>query len=131
MFGTIQWIGYPNLFNQARFRRHRRTLMAPPPYKSSWRVTSQTVKRKDVLNGMIKLQDHIKSYNDPQVGSIIGSISVADIVRETNRVMTTNTEADYKIPDTDRGVSDMLFLFENSGREQLERLVTTNYTPPT
>lgn len=87
------------------------------------------VKRTDVLNGMIKLQDHIKSYTDPQVGSIIGnSISVADIVRETNRVMTTNTEADYRIPDTDRGVSDMLFLFENSGREQLERLVTTNYT---
>ena len=42
--------------------------------------------------------------------------------------MTTDTEAAYKIPDTDRGVSDMLFLFENSGREQLERLVTTDYT---
>ncbi|MEE2755034.1 MAG: efflux RND transporter permease subunit [Myxococcota bacterium] len=87
------------------------------------------IKDKALLNGMAALQDHIKAYRDPIVGDIVGNgISIVDIVKETNRVMTEDRAIDYAIPETNRGVSDMLFLFENAGREQLERLVTADYT---
>ncbi|MBV70454.1 MAG: hypothetical protein CMH52_03810 [Myxococcales bacterium] len=87
------------------------------------------IKDKDLLNGMASLQEHIKAYRDPIAGDIVGNgISIVDIVKETNRVMTDDRAADYVIPKTDRGVSDMLFLFENAGREQLERLVTADYS---
>ena len=87
------------------------------------------IKDRRILQGIEKLQDHILAYEDPAVGKLVGNaLSVVDIVKESHKVMLEDRPQDYRLPDTDRGVSDMLFMFENSGREQLRRMVTSDFT---
>jgi predicted RND superfamily exporter protein len=87
------------------------------------------IKDRTVLQGIEKLQAHIVAYEDPVVGNLVGNaLSVVDIVKESHKVMLEDRPQDYRLPDTDRGVSDMLFMFENSGREQLRRMVTSDCT---
>ena len=68
-------------------------------------------------------------YRDPRDGrAVIGkSIGVLDIIRETNRSLHHDDDEFYRVPETQRGLFDALFMFENAGPEQLRRLVTNDF----
>jgi predicted RND superfamily exporter protein len=85
------------------------------------------MKDLELLRGLEKLDEDIRAYVHPEEGVIVGnSISLLDVVKETNRALHASKASEYKLPDTQRGVSDRLFVFENSGRDELRRLATAN-----
>ncbi|MEZ4469367.1 MAG: MMPL family transporter [bacterium] len=84
------------------------------------------VKDRDLLIALDHLAEHISAYRDAAEGAIVGNIiSVADVVKETNRALHGGDPAAYQIPETQRGVADAFFLFENAGPDEL-RLLATN-----
>ncbi|MCP4602223.1 MAG: MMPL family transporter [Proteobacteria bacterium] len=84
------------------------------------------LKDRELLLGLQKLEEHIESYRDPNSGkAIVGAItSLLDVVRECWRAVNGSKEEFYKVPDTQRGVNDMIALFENSAPKQLRHLAT-------
>ncbi|MAG29801.1 MAG: hypothetical protein CL908_02770 [Deltaproteobacteria bacterium] len=55
------------------------------------------------------------------------ALSLVEVLKETHRALHGNDPAYYAIP-TERGaIAQELLLFENSGSDDLERLVTTNF----
>jgi predicted RND superfamily exporter protein len=86
------------------------------------------IKDLAVLRALEKLEAHVKAFVDPATGQPLVSAvnSPLDIVRETNRALHNGDPAYYKLPDTQRGASDMLFLFENAGPRQLRRIASAD-----
>lgn len=86
----------------------------------------QNLKQRETLVGMEKLEQHILAYRDPERSPdlISNSTSLVDVVRESWRAVHENDPKQYRLPDEERGVLDMLTLFENAGPEQLSRLAT-------
>ena len=89
--------------------------------------TERGIKDLDFLRGLEALDKHIATYRDPQMGEVIGkSMSVLDIVRETNKQLHGGDPEHYRLPDTQRAASDLLFMFENSGADELRRFATAD-----
>jgi uncharacterized protein len=81
----------------------------------------------ELIKGIEKLKDHINAYIHPEYGQIIGnSININDIVKETRRALKEGQNESYSLPDTDEELSQLLFLFENSGPDQLRKLATND-----
>ncbi len=80
------------------------------------------MKRLESLEQRILKYQH-EGWSKPLVTS---SVSVLDIIRETNQALHGGDQAYYRLPDTERGLRDVLFLFENAGPAQLRRLATTD-----
>jgi len=83
-----------------------------------------------LLQAMEKLEGHIRVFEHPDLPPgtrfIGNTISILDVVKETNRALHAGDPAKYALPTTDRGVSDLLFMFENAGPDQLRRMVTND-----
>ncbi len=81
-----------------------------------------------LLQGMEKLEAHIRDFRHPDTGEAIvtGTNSVLDIVKETNRALNEGDPSYYRLPDTQRGVSDILLLFESAAPQDLRRLATAD-----
>ena len=81
-----------------------------------------------LLRGLEALEDHIHAYRDPKGrGAVVGhSMSLLDVVKETNQALHGGDPAWYRLPETQRGASDLLFMFESAGAEQMRRLATTD-----
>ena len=89
--------------------------------------TERGVKDRELLLGLQGLEGHLRDFRDPEHGAIVGNaVSVVDAARETHRALHGGGSRDYRVPPTQRGVEDALFLFESAGREHLRRLVTTD-----
>lgn len=85
----------------------------------------RTIKDRELMLGLQRLEAHILAYQHPDVPNVIGNVrSVLDVVRESNRATHENDQAHYGVPKTQRGVVDMLTMFENAGPDQLRRLAT-------
>jgi uncharacterized protein len=56
------------------------------------------------------------------------SRSMNDILRETNQALHENNPAYYTIPDEKPLITQELFLFENSGSDDLERIVDSKFS---
>jgi predicted RND superfamily exporter protein len=56
------------------------------------------------------------------------SVSVADILKETNQALNENKSAYYKIPDDRQLIAQELLLFENSGSDDLEDFVDSQFS---
>jgi predicted RND superfamily exporter protein len=85
------------------------------------------VKDVELLKGLEQLERHIKAYRHPTEGEIIGNVmSVNDIVKETRRALKGGNDADYKLPDNNTELAQLLFLFENTGPDQLRRLASND-----
>lgn len=90
-------------------------------------TTELGIKDLGFLRGLEQLEQHIATYRDPRMGKVTGkSVSVLDIVRETNKQLHGGDPAWHRLPTTQRAASDLLFLFENSGPDDLRRLATTD-----
>ena len=77
-----------------------------------------------LMQGMAKLDDHIRAYVDPQTGhKIVGNtISLVDIVRETYQSLNGGDRAYYRIPEDQGKLDNSLFLFEQQAPEELGRM---------
>ena len=83
-----------------------------------------SVERLNALNSFSdKLEKYVDEYT--HIGKVI---SLATIVNETNRALHENREEFYKIPDNADLVSQELLLFENSGSDDLEDVVDTQFS---
>ena len=69
-----------------------------------------------------KLEAYVDEYT--HVGKVV---SLATIVKETNRALHENKEEFYTIPEDKNLVSQELLLFENSGSDDLEDVVDTQF----
>jgi len=79
------------------------------------------------LEALNKLSTKLESYMDEHthVGKVI---SLATIVKETNRALHENKEEFYTIPTDANLVSQELLLFENSGSDDLEDVVDSQFS---
>lgn len=78
-----------------------------------------------LLAGLEKLQAHIETYRDAEQGPIVGNaFSVLNVVKETHQALHGGGKDQWRLPDTERGVADMLFLFSNAGPDSLRQLAT-------
>ena len=79
------------------------------------------------LNKLNEMTKRIETYTDTytHVGKVI---SLATIVKETNRALHENKEAFYNIPKGENLVSQELLLFENSGSDDLEDVVDSQFS---
>jgi len=85
------------------------------------------VKDIELLKGLEALEAHIKSYRHPTEGAIVGSaMSVNDIVKETRRALKGGEQSAYRLPDDNTELAQLLFLFENTGPDQLRRLASND-----
>lgn len=82
----------------------------------------------ELLRGLEKLEAHIREFKHPETGEpiVTGTSSILDIVRETNRALHGGDQDYYRLPDTQRGVSDRLLLFESASPRDLLRLATAD-----
>ncbi|MDP7040249.1 MAG: MMPL family transporter [Myxococcota bacterium] len=83
----------------------------------------------EIIKGLEKLEEHAYAYVDAGTERrIVKDVtSLLTILRETNRALHAGDEAFFSIPQTQRGISDTLFLFENAGPDQLYRMVTNDF----
>jgi predicted RND superfamily exporter protein len=70
-----------------------------------------------------KFETYVDAYT--HIGKVV---SLATIVKETNRALHANNEASYSIPDDANLVSQELLLFENSGSDDLEDVVDSQFS---
>ena len=79
------------------------------------------------LNNLNKFSKDLEKYVDEytHIGKVI---SLATIVNETNRALHENREEFYTIPQNSDLVSQELLLFENSGSDDLEDVVDSQFS---
>lgn len=79
------------------------------------------------LNKLNTLSADMETYVDSHthIGKVI---SLATIVKETNRALHENDEVFYIVPDNADLVSQELLLFENSGSDDLEDVVDSQFS---
>ena len=81
------------------------------------------IKLKTLNNFSTKIESYMDEYT--HVGKVI---SLATIVKETNRALHENKEEYYTIPTDANLVSQELLLFENSGSDDLEDVVDSQFS---
>ena len=78
------------------------------------------------LNGLEQLTRDLRQYATGHL--YVGKVfSINDIIKETHRSLHANDPAFYRLPADRSTISQELLLFENSGSDDLERLVDRNY----
>ena len=113
------------------------------------RISTQTIDKK--MNGTVTIEAVIDTgvengWNDPDRLARLNSlskkletyvdrythigkvVSIATIVKETNRALHENQESYYTIPKDKNLVSQELLLFENSGSDDLEDVVDSQFS---
>ena len=80
----------------------------------------------DVLNRIEAASRHAETI---EVGDVfIGkALSIVDVVKETHQALNENRPDFYTVPDDRQLVAQELLLFENSGADDLEELVDTQF----
>ena len=79
------------------------------------------------LNKLNRLSELLATYKDKNLN--IGKVvSIATVLKETNRALHSNEESFYTIPKKQNLVSQELLLFENSGSDDLEELVDSQFS---
>ena len=79
-----------------------------------------------VLDGIDRLRAYSEAYRDPLV-SVARATSVVDVVKEIHRALHENRPEFYAIPRERRLVAQELLLFENTGADDLERIVDSTF----
>jgi predicted RND superfamily exporter protein len=70
--------------------------------------------------------DIIKYKNDEYfVGKVV---SIPTILKEINRALNENNQSEYKIPTNQKLIAQEFLLFENSGSDDLERIVDSQFS---
>ncbi|ETR68919.1 MAG: Patched family protein [Candidatus Magnetoglobus multicellularis str. Araruama] len=81
------------------------------------------VKNPDFLKKLSHLQKQLDN-----VPNLAKSTSIADIVKQLNKVLTDNRQASYRIPDTKAAVAQELLLYEMDSDNDISYFVDSMYT---
>jgi predicted RND superfamily exporter protein len=81
----------------------------------------------DVLNRMEKVRQRVDVYRDEGL-AVRRTSSLLDVVKETHQALNENRSEFYAIPQDRRLVAQELLLFENSGNDELEKLVDSQFS---
>jgi len=79
-----------------------------------------------VMNGLEKLGHDVDALDGEYV-SVGKTLSVADVLKETHQALNENRPAYYAIPENRDLIAQELFLFENSGSDDLEDFVDSQF----
>jgi len=80
-----------------------------------------------VLNGIEEFTERIADFQHPDIH--VGKVfSITDILKETHQALNENDPAAYRIPLKRDVIAQELFLFENSGADDLERIVDSQFS---
>jgi predicted RND superfamily exporter protein len=80
----------------------------------------------DILNSIEEFSRQVENIDIPEIS--VGKIfSINDILKELHQALHGNDPAYYKIPQDRKTIVQELFLFENSGSDDLERMVDSEF----
>ncbi len=79
-----------------------------------------------ILKGLERLKQEIEQLREGPV-SIGKTLSVVDIIRETNRALNENRQMFYTVPESRELIAQEFLLFENSGSDDLEDFVDSQF----
>ncbi|MFQ5432714.1 MAG: RND family transporter [Nitrospinota bacterium] len=83
--------------------------------------------RPDLLNSFDKLSRHFESFKMGEL--FVGKAwSLADILKEINKALNENREEFYAIPQDKNLIAQEFLLFENSGSDDLEDFVDSQFS---
>ena len=83
----------------------------------------------EVMNRLEALAIFAESYRDADGKTLVGkTTSVVNLIKETHQALNANDSTFYKIPQKRDLVAQELLLFENSGSDDLEQLVDTQFS---
>ncbi|MDY6933007.1 MAG: MMPL family transporter [Spirochaetota bacterium] len=74
----------------------------------------------------IQTLEKIQNFADSKKHLVKKTTSVVDIIKDVNRALHNNDKTFYKIPSSDDEVSQYILLYEISGGEELEKLVSAD-----
>lgn len=81
----------------------------------------------ELLRIVDKISEEIKTYN--KRGISVGKIlHFPDMIKEINMALNGDDNTFYKIPDSSNAVAQEILLFENSGSDDLNRIVDFHHT---
>jgi len=80
-----------------------------------------------IIKGLEHLKYEIEQINDGPL-TIGKTLSVADIIKETNRALNENQDAFYTVPENRDLIAQEFLLFENSGSDDLEDFVDSQFS---
>jgi predicted RND superfamily exporter protein len=88
-----------------------------------------SLRDRELLLALERLETHAFEYRDPRTGEAVvrNATSLLDVVRESWRALHGGDQAHYRVPGTQRGVVDVLTLFESAGPDELGRLATIDW----
>ena len=79
----------------------------------------------ELLKALEHIESDITAYEHPEMGQIVGSsVSILNVVKESHQALTSSQPKDYRLPENNRGIADMLFMFENAGPDEMAQLAT-------
>ena len=83
----------------------------------------------EVMNKLLALGRFAEEYRNEAGVKLVGkTISIVDVLRETNKALNENRPEFYRIPQNRQLIAQELLLFENSGSDDLEKLVDGNFS---
>jgi len=80
-----------------------------------------------IIQGLETLKQELEKIKEGPI-SIGKTLSVVDIIKETNRALNENQQAFYRIPNNRDLIAQELLLFENSGSDDLEDFVDSQFS---
>ena len=82
-----------------------------------------------VMNKLLALGRYAEQYRNENGVKLVGkNTSIVDVVRETYKALNGNNPDFYRIPQDRQLIAQELLLFENSGSDDLEKLVDNNFS---
>ncbi|MCH8844466.1 MAG: MMPL family transporter [SAR324 cluster bacterium] len=83
----------------------------------------------EVMNEIAELTHFAEAYtNEAGVHFVGKAISLVDVLKETHKALNENRTEYYRIPDNRALIAQELLLFENSGTDDLERVVDSQFS---
>ena len=80
-----------------------------------------------VLNRIEDFKGQLQVFRHPEIH--VGKVfSITDILKETHQALNENDPAAYRVPQERDVIAQELFLFENSGADDLERIVDSQFS---
>ena len=82
-----------------------------------------------VMNNIEALTRYLEDYRDESGALIVGkTTSIVDVLQEIHQALNENRHEFYAIPQDRELIAQELLLFENSGSDDLEKLVDTQFS---
>jgi predicted RND superfamily exporter protein len=82
-----------------------------------------------IMKNLVAVGNYAEQYRRRDGEVFVGKTqSVADVLRETHKALNENRRSFYAIPDDRELIAQELLLFENSGSDDLERMVDSQFS---